>query len=145
MTAVLIFGVTTAASVASAQDTSTAAPDVSAFVASAATLDRIRTALASESALVLNDDTLRFYVQVVARHRTFAEYLSGDDLRFGMERPTPYAAPGERPALGAGMGVDLLGLARSAIRGFRAARERRTIRGINEQIDRELEAIETAP
>jgi aminoglycoside 2'-N-acetyltransferase I len=110
-------------------------------VASPAVLGRIRTALGSEPVLDLGDDALRFHTQVIARKRTFAEYLSGADLRFGMERPSPYAAPGERPALGAGMGVDLLGLAGSAVRAFRAMRQEREARQIRERIDRELEAI----
>ena len=125
-----------------AQEPAPADPPAVVPVVSERTLEQIRTALASDARLTPGANALRFYSTVTVTWPTFAEYLQGVDARLRMARPTPYAAPGERPALGAGMGVDLLGLASSAIRGVRAVQQRRRARAINEQIDRELAAIE---
>jgi hypothetical protein len=46
-------------------------------------LARIRQALESGPAIKIDDSQLRYYVQVLAKQRTFAEYVKGYDLRNG--------------------------------------------------------------
>lgn len=46
-------------------------------------LARIRRALESGPAIKIDDGQLRYYVQVLAKQRTFAEYVKGYDLKNG--------------------------------------------------------------
>ena len=48
-----------------------------------ADLSRIRKALDSSPSLRIDDNQLRFYVQILARERSFADYVKGYDLRNG--------------------------------------------------------------
>jgi hypothetical protein len=125
---------------ASAQEAPPGPPTATPPIVSDATLARIKAALASEPAVTLDEDALRFYVQITATPLTFADYLKGSGAWFDI---TPTAAPTHLPG-GARVppagGIDLLSLLRRA---NRAAQERRA-RQIREQIDRELDALEAA-
>ncbi len=46
-------------------------------------LERIRKALDSAPSLKIDDSQLRFYVQILAKERSFADYVKGYDLRNG--------------------------------------------------------------
>ena len=125
---------------ASAQETPATPPTGAPPVVSDATLARIRAALASEPAVTLDEDALRFYVQITAKPPTFADYLKGSDGWFDI---TPTAAQTRLPGgarLPPAGGVDLLSLFR---RVNRAAQDRK-VRQIREQIDQELEALDAA-
>jgi hypothetical protein len=123
-----------------AQDTAAAAPPAAPSVVSASTLARIKAAVASEPAVTLDDDALRFYVQITATPMTFADYLRGSGAWFEVA-PTsaPARLPGGARAPPAG-GLDLLSLFRRA---NKAVQDRKA-RQIRAQIDRELEALEAA-
>jgi hypothetical protein len=49
-------------------------------------LARIRRALESEPAVRINDDQLRFYMQILVRKPTFAEFAKGYDFKSGATR-----------------------------------------------------------
>ena len=49
-------------------------------------LDRIRKALDEPAGLKLDDDQLRFYVQILAREPNFAEFVKGYDFKNGPTR-----------------------------------------------------------
>jgi hypothetical protein len=128
---------------AAAQTSAPASPAVSPMV-SPATLDAIRRALENppDVTIDLDGNGLRFQMQVLARQKTFADYLRGTDITFG--RPEPFDA---RKVLAAGVsggGFDVLPLILGAVRKAREARRNYQIRRINEQIDRELAALAEA-
>ncbi|MEO7190595.1 MAG: hypothetical protein ABI051_06025 [Vicinamibacterales bacterium] len=102
-----------------------------------ATLGRIRQALASNSGLVINDDSLRFYLQVTGRYQTFEEYLRGANLHVG----TPPAPPPQTPG-GGGSGIDLLQLIRQGVKSLRDAQREHELRLIRNRIEEELLALE---
>ncbi|MCC7044650.1 MAG: hypothetical protein IT183_12365 [Acidobacteria bacterium] len=125
---------------ASAQETPASPPTAAPPVVSEATLARIRAALASEPAVTLDEDALRFYVQITAKPLTFADYLKGSG---GWFEVTPTAVPTRLPGgarLPPAGGIDLLSLFRRANR----AVQDRKVRQIRERIDQELEALDGA-
>jgi hypothetical protein len=67
----------------------TAAPSVESPVTVPITpsdLARIRRALDSEPAVRMDDEQLRFYIQILARQPSFAEFVKGYDFRHGPTR-----------------------------------------------------------
>lgn len=112
-----------------AQDASPA-PVAQMPVADEIQLGRIRTALATMP--VVASEIPTFYARVEARPPTFADYMTGWDLRI-----TPLTAPGQ--TVGATGGLDLLQVWRRALQAYRD-REARQIRA---RIDRELAALPT--
>jgi hypothetical protein len=122
----------------------TAEADHTRSFVSASTIAAIRSALEQPPAVKLNLDGngLRFQMQVLAKQRTFASYLRGTDIPFG--RPEPFDARQVLGAGGHGGGFDVLPLIVSAVNKAREARRNYLIRKINEQIDRELEALDEA-
>jgi hypothetical protein len=61
-------------------------PSPQAAEAATEQADRVRKALDNESSVDFNGSELRFYLQVVARPMTFAEYAKGSDLMHGPTR-----------------------------------------------------------
>lgn len=153
----LVAGLSPAALAAAAppDDQTTTTPD--------SELARIRRALAVDPALVLNDDQLRFYVEILAKQPSFAEHLRGYDLLQGATRGgnpmthqeylrlvTPrelYSTGGIRPvemlqfALTNWLGKALIN---RALEDLQHARTEREIREIRERINAELEALKAA-
>lgn len=128
------------AATASAQETPASGPANVPPVVSGTTLARIRAALASEPAVTLDQDALRFYVQVTAKPLTFADYLKGSGAWFEITQtsaPNRVTGGARLPPAGS---IDLLALFRRANK----AREERNVRKIRERIGQELEALEAA-
>lgn len=109
-------------------------------VVSDATLARIRQALDSEPGLTIDQDALRFYMQISAKPPTFADYLKASGAWFEISQtsaPTRLGGGARAPAVG---GIDLLSLFGRA---GKAIQDRKA-RQIREQIDRELRALAAA-
>lgn len=141
----LVLGVVSAVPPASgqeAQPSPPAPPAASPSIVTADNLARIRRALTVESPITTDRDGLRFYVQVLAPQRTFADYMKGTDLRFGPLRPAPPRDAYSPAAFGGG--IDLLQLAAKGVERVRQAIRERELRKIREQIDLELLALEAA-
>ena len=121
---------------ASAQERQAAAQDAAVFVPDSASLDRIRTALASTPALRL-DGPPRFYALAVSRLPTFADTMKSWNLSV-----TRTAEPGNADGF-AGQPIftiDLLPLLHRAIQ----AHHEREVRQIRARIDGELLALAAA-
>jgi hypothetical protein len=109
-------------------------------IVSDATLARIRKALESEPVLTVDQDALRFYVQISATRMTFADYLKGAGAWFeitGVSAPTRITGGARVPPAG---GIDLGALFGRA---NRAVQDRKA-RQIRERIEQELRALEAA-
>jgi hypothetical protein len=61
-------------------------PTLDPVPVSSSDLDRIRQALAAEPSLKIDDNQLRYYVEIVAKSPTFADYVKGYDLVNGPTR-----------------------------------------------------------
>lgn len=107
---------------------SPAAPSSATVIADGAVLEQIRAALASEPAVDLSSDRLRFYTHVDAVPRlTFGNGIDSSDDWF---RITGF---GSRGALGGGGGIDVLAL----LQQLQARRRRAEAERIRARIDRE--------
>ncbi len=123
-------------------------------------LNRIRRALSRDRVLVLDDEGFRFYVEIVAKQPTFAEYSKGYDFLNGPTRRgnpmthqeflkmvTPrdfYSSAGIKPTEMLQMAVtNWLGqtLIKQAIEEMLRARNERERDEIRARIDRELAAL----
>jgi hypothetical protein len=123
-------------------------------------IDRIRKALASEPTIKIDDSQLRYYVNIVAKQRTFADYVKGYDLVNGPTRggnPMTHrefldlVTPKELHSSGGITAYELLQfsftnwlgqmLARKAVDEVRSARDTRDLDEIRARIDRELAAL----
>ena len=126
-------------------------------------LDRIREALARESAFRIEDGQLRFFVEVVGHWPTFAEYTQGYDLLHGptgygnpmshaefVAMSTPrdlYSSAGIKPAEIVTMAaVNVVGqwALRKAITKWATSRKDKELRDIQAMIDAELAALKKA-
>jgi hypothetical protein len=123
-------------------------------------LARIRRALESGPALKIDDSQLRYYVQVLAKQRTFAEYVKGYDLKNGptkggnpmthqeflhMVTPREFYSSGGitameqlQFALTNWLGQTLV---RKAIEDLQAAKSEREVDEIRDRIERELSGL----
>jgi hypothetical protein len=148
---------------ASASPGQTAEPAASVPITQA-DLDRIRKALENPPAVRIDNDQLRYFVQILAKERTFAEYAKGYDLRNGPTRGgnpmthqeflqlvTPkefYSSGGITAweqlqfALTNYLGQTLV---RKAIEDLQKAKDTREVDEIRERIERELAALRRKP
>ncbi len=119
-------------------------------------LERIKKLMTRPPALKIDENRLRFYVEVLGKWPTFAEYIAGDDLTKGavkggamthqefLNLVTPrdlYSTAGIKPTEMLQFAiVNWLGheLAKKAIEKLRTAYDERQIREIRERIEREL-------
>jgi len=114
-------------------------------VVSDAVLDQIRRALSSEATLGIRDTNLRFYVEVHAKQRTFADYVKGSDLRAAPARMvTAHDMFGMGGGGGGGGGLDLVGLVQRGIEALRDAKREHDARQIRRRIEQELLALSGA-
>ena len=141
------------------------APSVSVPITSG-DLARIRRALDADPALRIDDDQLRFYVQILATRPSFAEYAKGyDSLRGPTRGGNPmthdeFLAMVTPKELQSSVGITAREtlefaltnwlaqtLVRKAFEDLQQARTRQEIEAIRDRIDRELELINpsTAP
>jgi hypothetical protein len=125
-------------------------------------LNRIRHALSIDSPLRIDDEQLRFYVEVLARTPTFAEFVKGYDLRHGpTKRGNPMThqefldlvTPRELYSSSGGgiTATDLLQFAvtnwlgqtlvRRALEEMREAKSDEEVKAIRDRINRELAAL----
>ncbi|MEO7191794.1 MAG: hypothetical protein ABI051_12135 [Vicinamibacterales bacterium] len=123
-------------------------------------LKRIRQALSSEPALLISDDQLRFYVEVLAKQQTFADFVKGYDLKNGpTKRGNPMThqefltmvTPKELYSSGGITASEMLQFAvtnwlgqtlvRRAIEEIRSAKSEREVQEIRDRINRELAAL----
>jgi hypothetical protein len=122
--------------------------------------ERIQRALSQPSSLKLDEQQLRFYLEIVARRPTFAEYAKGYDFLHGptkggnpmshdefLQMVTPkemYSSAGITAseqvqfALTNYIGQTLI---RKALEELKKAKDAREVEAIRERIDRELEAL----
>jgi hypothetical protein len=128
-------------------------------------LNRIRQALESGPTIKIDDTQLRYYVQVLATKRTFAEYVKGYDLRNGATKGGNPMTHGEFLALvtprelysSSGGGItayeqlqwaltNWLGqtLVKKAIEDLQGAKSQNEVDDIRARIDRELAALRPA-
>ncbi len=144
---------------APAPSTSAPAPDVTVPVTSAQ-LDRIKKALGDEPALRLDDDQLRFYVEILAKKPSFAEFIKGYDFKNGPTRrgnPMTHqeflsmVTPREFNSSGGITAMETLqfavtnwlgqALVKRAIKEMAQAKTEREIQEIRDRIERELAAL----
>jgi hypothetical protein len=123
-------------------------------------LARIRQALESGPAIKIDDSQLRYYVQVLAKQRTFAEYVKGYDLRNGPTKggnPMTHqeflqmVTPREFYSSGGITAIEQLQFAltnwlgqtlvRRAIEELQTAKSEKEIDEIRDRIERELSAL----
>lgn len=123
-------------------------------------LARIRKALDGSPTLKIDEANLRYYVEILAKQRTFAEYVKGYDLRNGPTRggnPMTHqeflnmVTPRELNSSGGITALETLQFAltnwlgqtviRKAIEDLQNARDQREIDEIRARIDRELAAL----
>jgi hypothetical protein len=123
-------------------------------------LDRIRKALDEPPGLTLDDDQLRFYVQILAREPNFAEFVKGYDFKNGPTRrgnPMTHqeflnmVTPRDFYSSGGITATEMLqfavtnwlgqALVKRAIEEMRNAKSEREIQEIRDRIERELEAL----
>jgi hypothetical protein len=129
-----------------------------------ADLDRIRKALDSSPSLKIDDSQLRFYVQILAKERSFAEYVKGYDLRNGPTKggnPMSHAeflamvTPKEFYSSGGITAWEQLqfavtnwlgqSLVKKAIEDLQQAKDEREVDEIRARIERELSALRRKP
>jgi hypothetical protein len=129
-----------------------------------ADLDRIRKALDSSPSLKIDDTQLRFYVQILAKERSFADYVKGYDLRNGPTKggnPMTHqeflalVTPKEFYSSGGITAWEQLQFAvtnwlgqtlvKKAIEDLQGAKSEREIDEIRARIDRELSALRRKP
>jgi hypothetical protein len=129
-----------------------------------ADLARVRRALESGPAIKIDDGQLRYYVQILAKQRTFAEYVKGYDLRNGPTKggnPMTHAeflqivTPREFYSSGGITAMEQLQFAitnylgqtlvRRAIEELQTAKSEKEVDEIRERIERELAALRRAP
>jgi hypothetical protein len=125
-----------------------------------AQIDRIQKALNQPPGLKLNDQQLRFYLEIVAKRPTFADYVRGYDFMNGPTKggnPMSHqeflqmVTPKEMYSSGGITATDQLqfaltnyigqSLIRKALEELKQARDARHVQEIRERIDRELEAL----
>jgi hypothetical protein len=135
-------------------------PQAPAPIITNSDLNRIRKALDSEPALKIDDDQLRFYVQVLARQPTFAEFVKGYDLVNGPTRrgnPMTHqeflnmVTPRDLYSSSTITATEVLQFAvtnwlgqtliRRAIEELREAKSEQEVREIRDRINRELAAL----
>jgi len=140
----------------------TQTPEVTVPVTSSQ-LDRIRKALDEPPGIKLDDDQLRFYVQILAREPNFAEFVKGYDFKNGPTRrgnPMTHqeflnmVTPREFYSSGGITATEMLqfavtnwlgqALVKRAIEEMRNAKSEREIQEIRDRIERELEALRPA-
>ena len=129
-----------------------------------ADLSRIRKALDSSPSLRIDDNQLRFYVQILARERSFADYVKGYDLRNGptkggnpmthqeflnMVTPREFYSSGGitaweqlQFAVTNWLGQSLV---KKAIEDLQQAKDAREVDEIRARIERELSALRRKP
>jgi hypothetical protein len=126
-----------------------------------ADFNRIKKALSSEPALNINDDQLRYYVQVLAKQPSFAEFVKGFDLMNGpTRRGNPMShqeflqmvTPKELYSSSTITAVEVLQsaltnwigqtLIRRAISELKEAKSDREVQEIRDRISRELAALQ---
>jgi hypothetical protein len=169
-TAGLVFGLVAASQHASAGQPqappaqSTPSPDQVAVPITDADLARIRKALDSSPAIKIDDSQLRFYVQILAKQRSFADYVKGYDLRNGPTKggnPMTHneflalVTPKELYSSGGITAWEQLqfavtnwlgqSLVKKAIEDLQGAKSEREIDEIRARIDRELSALRRKP
>jgi hypothetical protein len=123
------------------------------------TLDKVKRALRFEPPLRLDDEQLRFYVQVVATAPRFEDFVGSYDLRYGPVRGAPMThqeflnmvTPKELYGSGGIKASEMLQFAlvnwlgqaiiKKGIEELREARNDAEARAIRERIDRELAAL----
>lgn len=140
-----------------AQDSTVAVP------MTASDLNRIRRALDMDPALRIDDSQLRFYMQILARQPTFAEFAKGYDFRYGPTRGgnpmthSEFLAMVTPRELHSQIGIDAretlefaltnwLGqtLVKRAFADLQKARTEREIQDIRDRIERELALLKGA-
>ncbi len=128
-----------------------------------ADLARIRQALDTAPALNLDDDQLRFYVQILAQQPNVADFFKGYDLMNGPTRfgnPMSHqefldmVTPRELHSSGGITAVETLqfaltnwlgqALVKRAIEDLQNAKTQREVQDIRDRIDRELAALRSA-
>lgn len=123
-------------------------------------LNRIRQALDGSPAFKIDDSQLRYYVEILAKQRTFAEYVKGYDLKNGPTKggnPMTHqeflnlVTPREFYSSGGITAIETLqfaltnwlgqSLVKKAIEDLQNARTEREVDEIRARINRELEAL----
>lgn len=153
--AVLLSGAPALAS----QTASTPPAQTGASSAESRDLDKIKNALSAPPALKLDDDKLRFYIQIIARQPRFEDFIGTYDLKYGPVRGAPMThqeflnmvTPKELYGSGGITAPELLQFAlvnwlgqaiiKKGLEELREARTEAQRRAIRERIDRELAAL----
>jgi hypothetical protein len=126
----------------------------------AADLERIQKALATSPSIDLDQERLRYYVRVLARQPTFAEFAKGYDFKNGPTRrgnPMTHqeflnmVTPQDLHSSGGITALDTMqfaftnwlgqSLVKKAIEDLRNARSEREVQEIRDRIERELAAL----
>jgi hypothetical protein len=141
-------------------DSSVASSSGSDIAITAADLDRVRKALESSPTLNLGQDKLRYYVRILAKQQTFADFLQGYDFKNGpTRRGNPMShqeflamvTPKEMNSSGGITAMETLqfaftnwlgqSLVRKALEDLRNAKSDREVQEIRDRIERELAAL----
>jgi hypothetical protein len=126
-------------------------------------LARIRRALDVEPAVKIDDEQLRFYIQILAKQPSFAEFAKGYDFRNGPTRRgnpmthTEFLAMVTPKELQSSVGITAREtlefaltnwlsqtLIKKAFQDLQEARDEREVREIRDRIERELAALRRA-
>ena len=103
---------------------------------SSETIEKIQKALQVEPAIA-NSIPARFYVDVVEKKPTIADFMKGTDFSVG-----PMGALPPSEVRGAGGGLDVLPLIMKGVQYVRTAVRNYKIRKVRERIDKELAALD---
>jgi hypothetical protein len=126
-------------------------------------LERIRRALGTDPAVRINDDQLRFYMQILAKQPSFAEFAKGYDFKDGPTRRGNPMSHSEFLAivtpreLNSQIGIDARetlefaltnwlaqSLVRKAFEDLQKAKTEREIQDVRDRIERELQQLKSA-
>lgn len=159
----IVFAVQAAPLGAQAPDTPPAPAAVPAVPLTSNDLTRIRRALDMDPAVRIDDEQLRFYMQVLAKQPSFAEFAKGYDFKYGPTRggnPMSHneflamVTPRELQSSGGITARETLefaltnwvgqALVKKAFQELQSAKTEREIQDIRDRIERELALIKGA-
>jgi hypothetical protein len=126
-------------------------------------LARIRRALDSEPAVRMDDEQLRFYIQILAKQPSFAEFVKGYDFKYGPTRRgnpmthSEFVAMVTPKEMQSSLGITAREtlefaltnwlsqtLIKRAFEDLQKAKDEREVQEIRDRIERELAALRTA-